>query len=145
MKEIISGLLRTTQQAGKRFKEMTEFEKTIIELIKWIGYAGIIYGTSRGIILAVSKALKKLEDISHKPIIKAMEDMQESINGRLDKTDKKIEELDEKVNRSLEINAANAELALSMADETGEHGATNGRTRESASKLREIIYKNVKE
>lgn len=129
-----------------------EIEKVIIEIIKWLGYLGALYGFISAVLNKWDKKKKEqqtqkaeAEEQSHKPLVEKMEEMKEELTEKIGAVDKQVEELTKKVDRSLEINAANAELALSVADETAAHEVTNGRTKEAAAALRKVIYEKVRE
>ena len=131
---------------------LQDVEFFVITLVKWIGYLGVVYGFISAVLNNWDKKKKEqqkqkaeAEQASHAPLEKKIDVMESKLTEKIEAVDEKVDGLGRKVDRSLEINAANAELALSVADETAAHEVTNGRTKEAAAALRKVIYEKVRE
>ena len=125
--------------------DKTFWEITIIiigGLSSVLGFAKLLMEIVIKPILNYKSKLKSQEEAdSHRTILDAIEELKE---GQLDlKGDLEILKKNQKSDRKL--NKVIAELSLSIADETGEKGYTNGRTAETKQKARRILLEDYNE
>lgn len=125
---------------------MNEFEWSLENLARFIGYLAAIYGFARLLLADWSKKRKEqmqakidAEAESHAPLVEQIEALGSSLGTKIDRIHSELDDIRKEQQEDRDLNKQVARLSLAMADETGERAGTNGKTREAAQKLRETL------